>query len=227
MSIWKDILGTSAAYFRIGLSGVRLKNNAGNLEVRNAADAADAELKASKLTASGDSIVIDSGDDALTISNNSAQSGALQIIMPPAKATDGQVLAQKAGTGAGVVEFEFVAAGSTASSDKIDTTSLAFNSSGTVAMFSTGAADVIEYIDVVVDTAFDGTGPVPSMSVGVAGTVSKYVAAAQVDLTTLGTYRVHPGQTAQGAEALIATFTAGGGATAGAARVLVHFATPA
>jgi hypothetical protein len=227
MSLFSDIIGTTAAYFRIGLAGVRLKNVTGNLEVRNPGDSADAELKASKLTASGADIVLDSADDPLTLSNNAAQSGALQIIMPAAKATDGQVLAQKAGTAAGVIEFEFISAGTTALADKIDTTSLAFNSSATVAMFTTGAADVIEYIDVVVDTAFDGTGPAPSMSVGVAGTVSKYVAATQVDLTATGTYRVHPGQTAQGAEALITTFTAGGGASAGAARVLVHYATPA
>jgi hypothetical protein len=132
------------------------------------------------------------------------------------------VLAQKAGTGAGIIEFEFVTTGSTASSDKLDTTALAFGSASPVAMFSTGATDVIEYIEVIVDTAFNGTS---TMSVGIAGTTSKYVAATQVDLTTAGKYVINPGLPAQGAEALIITYAAGG-ASAGAARVLVHYASP-
>jgi hypothetical protein len=92
-------------------------------------------------------------------------------------------------------------------------------------MFTTGAGDIIEKIQVVVDTAFDGA---PSMSVGIAGTVSKYLSATDVDLTAVaGTvFEVHPGLDAQGAEDLIATYSAGG-ASVGAARILVTFATPA
>ena len=201
-----------------------MKNSSGNLAVRNSGDSADAQITASKLNNTGDDIAVGT-TDVLTMSKNSSQSGALQVIWPAAKATDGQVLAQKAGTGSGVIEFEFVSAASTASADKCDTTSLAFNSSGTVNMFSTGAADIIDKMQVIVDTAFDGTNP--SMSIGISGSVSKYMASSQVDLTTVGVYEVNPGKTAQGAEALITTFTAGGGATAGAARVLVYFNTPA
>lgn len=226
MGIWSDLFGTSNSFFKLGLAGVRLKNNTGNLAVRNTADSADAEITTSKVINTGSDVLIGT-TNVLTISKNAAQSGALQIIYPSAKATDGQVLAQKAGTGAGIVEFEFVSAGTTAANDKLDTTSLAFNSSATVNMFSTGASDVIEYIEVIVDTAFNGTAP--SMSVGIAGTVSKYVASTQVDLTaTAGTkFYTHNGLPAQGAEALIITFTAAGGASAGAARVIAHFAQPA
>lgn len=225
MSMFSDLLGTLRSSFRIGLAGVRLKNSAGNLVVRNNADSADAEVTASKVSVSGADIVLDSDGNALTVSRNATQSGALQVILPAAKATDGQVLAQKAGTAAGVIEFEFVDAGSTASSGKIDTTSIAFGSSSPVTMFTTGAGDIIEKIQVVIDTPFDGT---PSMSIGIAGTVSKYLAATDVDLTAAAStvFEVHPGLDAQGAEDLIATYSAGG-ASVGAARILVTFATPA
>lgn len=229
MGIWKDLLGTTSSFFRIGLSGVRLKNSSGNLLVRNAGDSADAEVTASKVNISGELIDINSdaagsgADWKYTIRRPiSGMTAAVDLTLPVDDGTASQVLSTD---GNGVLSW--VSAGDTSLADKVDTTSLAHNSSSEVAMFTTGASDVIEYIDVVVDTAFDGSGPVPSMSVGVTGTVSKYVASTQVDLTTLGQYRVHPGLAAQGAEALIITFTAGGSATAGAARVLVHYSTPA
>lgn len=224
MSIWSDLLGTTKSIFGIGLSGVKLKDSSGNLLVRNNSDNANSEITASKVNVSGPDVVFDSDGNALTVSRNSAQSGALQVIFPSAKATDGQVIAQKSGTGAGVIEFEFVSAGSNASSDKIDTTSLAFGSSSPVAMFSTGAADIIEYIDFIVDTAFNGTAP--TATVGISGTTSKYTATTDVNLKVAGQYRVHPGVGAQGAEALIITYSADS-SSAGAARVLVHYATPA
>jgi hypothetical protein len=222
--IWNKLAGTLNTYFRIGLQGVRLKDSSGNLVIRNSGDSADADLTAKKVNVSGADLVLDSAGNALTVSRNGSQSGALQIILPSAKATDGQVLAQKAGTGAGIIEFEFVSAGSTSAADKLDTTSLAFDDTSPVAMFDTGASDVIEYTDVVVDDPFDGA---PAMSVGIAGTASKYVASTDVDLTAAaGTvFRIPCVKEAQGAESLIITYSAGG-ASQGAARVLVHYATP-
>jgi hypothetical protein len=223
--IWNKLAGTLNAYFKLGLQGVRLKDASGNLVIRNSGDSADAEVTASKVNVSGADLVLDSDGNALTVSRNGSQSGALQIVLPSAKATDGQVLAQKAGTGAGVIEFEFVSAGSTAAADKLDTTFLASGSTSPVAMFNTGAGDVIEYIDVVIDTAFDGT---PTMSVGISGTASKYVASTDVDLTAAAetVFRIPCGKGAQGEESLIITYSAGG-ASQGAARVLVHYSTPA
>jgi len=55
------------------------------------------------------------------------------------------------------------------------------------------------------------------LSIGVSGTASKYMATSDVDLKTVGTYQVHPGLVAQGAEALIATLNPDTSA-AGAAR---------
>jgi hypothetical protein len=47
-----------------------------------------------------------------------------------------------------------------------------------------------------------------------------------VDLKTIGVYQVHPGIDAAGIEALIATYVADA-SSAGAARVLVYYVTPA
>jgi hypothetical protein len=224
MGIWSDLLGTTGAYFKLGLSGVRLKDSSGNLLVRNSGDSADAQVTTSKLNVSGDVVDINSdaagsgADWKYTLQRpSSGMTAAVTLTLPIDDGTPGQVL-QTDGSGA----MSWVSAGSTASSLKLDSTSLAFGTASPVAMFTTGAADIIEYIDVVVDTAFNGTS---TMSVGITGTTSKYMPATALDLTATGMYRYHPGLTAAGAESLIITYSAGG-ASAGAARVIVHYATP-
>lgn len=226
--LFSDLWGTTKAYFKIGgTTGVRLKNNSGNLVVRNTGDSADAEVTASKVNVSGNVIELNSdaagtgADWKATIQRaSSGMTADLTLTLPVDDGTSGQVLSTD---GSGVLSW--VSAGDTSLADKLNSTSLAFGTTSPLSLFSTGASDVIEYIEVVVDTAFNGT---PSLSIGISGTTSKYAGTTDVDLTaTDGTsFIIHPNQTAQGAEALIATYSAGG-ASAGAARITVHYATPA
>lgn len=228
MGWFTDLLGTTRAYFKIGgTTGVRLKNNSGNLEVRNTADSADAAVTTSKVNVSGDVIDINSdaagsgADWKYTIQRPaSGMTAAVTLTLPPDDGTPGQVL-QTDGNGV----LTWVSAGATGLALKMDTTSLAFGSSSPVAMMTTGAADIIDHIDVIIDTAFNGT---PSASVGISGSTSKYFAATDLDLTApAGTvFTVHPGLDAAGAESLIITYSAGG-ASAGAARFIVFYGTPA
>jgi len=220
-----DLLGTNLNSFLIAIGGVRLKNSSGNLLVRNAGDTADSEITASKLNNTGNVITIGS-TNVLNLQRNTSQSGSLTVVYPSTKATDGQVLAQKAGTAANVIEFEFVSTGNTSACITTDTTSLAFGSSATVSMFNLPANAVVQAVRVIVDTVFNGT---PSMSVGISGSTSKYLASTQVDLKDAAGAKIYeslPAITASGsAEALIISYTAGG-ATAGAARVEVDYAIP-
>lgn len=226
MGIWRDFLGTTAAFFRIGYTGPRLKNTGGNLAIRNPGDTADAEITISKANVSGNVIDINSdaagsgADWKYTLQRPAAgMTAAVSLTLPPDDGTPGQVLSTD---GAGVLTF--VSAGSTASSTKIDSTALAFGTASPVTMFSTGAGDMIVSVSVIITTAFNGT---PSLSVGITGTTSKYASATDIDLTQpAGTViELSPGLTPQGVEALIATYAAGG-ATAGAAQIIVEYATP-
>lgn len=221
---WSDLIGTSKAFFKLGFTGVRLKNNAGNLSVRNTGDSADAEVTTSKVNISGDGFVINSdaantgADWPITINRPaSGMTAAVTYTLPVDDGSPGQVLSSD---GAGVLSW--ISASSTAAANKIDSTSLAFGTASPVAMFTTGASDTINKIEVIVDTAFNGTS---TMSVGITGTTSKYSSTSDVDLTTLGVYEIHPGVAAAGIENLIITYSAGG-ASAGAARVRVYYATP-
>lgn len=226
--LFSDLLGTTKAFFKIGgNSGVRLKNNSGNLVVRNTGDSADAELTASKINVSGNGIDLNSdaaGSGAdWKISLNRPTSGMtadIVLTLPASDGTPGQVLSTD-----GDGNMTWVSAGDTSLADKLNSTSLAFGTSSPLALFSTGIGDIIDHIDVIIDTSFDGT---PSLSIGVSGTASKYAGTTDVDLkATAGTaFEIHPNLDAQGVEALIATYSAGG-ATVGAARIIVHYATPA
>jgi hypothetical protein len=222
-----DLIGTSNSSIQIEKAGVKIKNNSGNLAVRNPADNADAELTTSQLNNSGNTIVLNSDATESGASWNykltrpsSGMTANVELTLPVDDGTAGQVMATD---GNGVLSF--ISAANTALCLKLDTTSLAFGSASPVAMFSTGAADIVDEVAVIVDTPFNGT---PSLSIGVTGTTSKYMGATQVDLTAAGTttFKVSPGLTAQGVEALIATYSAGG-ASAGAARIIVKYATPA
>lgn len=226
-SIWQDLLGTTKAFLRIGLTGPRLKNVSGNLAVRNPGDSADAEATMSKLNVSGNVLDINSdaagsgADWKYTLQRpSSGMAAAVTLTFPPTDGSPGQALVTD---GSGVLTFEDAA--STASSDKVDTTDLAFGDSSPVSMFTLPANAVIEKIQVIIDESFDDT---PSASVGISGTVSKYLAAGDIDLTQpAGTvFEVHPGVEAPGGtEALIITYAAGS-ASAGAARFLVFYSIP-
>ncbi|MBD1995165.1 hypothetical protein H6G00_00795 [Leptolyngbya sp. FACHB-541] len=233
MGIWQDFVGTTEALFRVGLTGFSLKNNGGNVVVRNSGDTADAELTASQVKVSGDSIVINSdaanagNDRSLTLQRaTSGMTGALTVILPALTGADGQVLAKKAGSPAGVLELELISAANTALNTANDTTALAFGSAATVPMFTLPANAIIQSVETVVDVTFNGT---PSISVGISGNASKYVASTQVDLKAAArtSFVVHPAIAPSANPENLEIAYSAGGATAGAARVIVAYTIPA
>jgi len=226
-----DALGTVFTRFRLGIGGPQLKNNAGVIEARDAADAAYAAIAALLVKIYGNDFELNSGatesGDSWKFTLSRPSTGMthdLQVIMPSADPSPGQALTVADFTADVITLGWTTIAGGT---DKVvcDTTSIAFGSSSPVSMFTLPPNAIIKRLAVVVDTAFDGA---PSLSVGVSGTTSKYLGSTQVDLTAAnGTvFEVDPGQAADASsEALIATYAAGG-ATVGAARILVDYVIP-
>lgn len=235
MGVWKDLLGTTGSYLRIGLTGPRLKANGANLELRNAADSAAVDLLVATLNAAGinttaDEIVLNSdgasgADRKFTLRRpSSGMSADIVVVFPGADPSPGQALTV-ASFAAGVITLQYsTVAGGT---DKVvtDTTTLAFGSTSPLALFTLPANAIVKRVAIVIDTAFNGT---PTVSVGISGTTSKYMGSGQVDLTAAaGTvFEVSPGLASVGStEALIATYAAGS-ASAGSARILVDYVIP-
>lgn len=224
-----DLLGTSLDKLQVGIgaTAVSIKQVAGKLRARNKADSADVAVVGSVIAASGDFLELNEdatsagADWKLTLARPATGMTAARTITLPGEApTAGFALITDA---AGQLSFSAIAAGS----DKIitDTTTLAFGSTSPLTMFNLPANAVVHGISVVIDTAFNGT---PSLSIGIAGTVSKYLGSTSVDLTQAATtsFDVEPALASVGSiEAIIATYAAGA-ATAGSARLLVAYSIP-
>lgn len=226
MGFFSDLAGTTSTTLQIGVNHI-IKAITGGFAVRNVADNADGKIQASQFEASGNTGLIINYDAAESgadykITINRAASGmtaSYTLTLPVDDGSPSQVLGTD---GSGVLSW--ISAGSTADKITTDTTSLAFGTASTLSLFSTPASAIIHKVEVIIDTAFDGT---PTLTIGIVGTTSKYMTATQNVLTAVaGTgYESNPRLPSTAGEALIATYSAGG-ATAGAARILVHYSVP-
>lgn len=224
---WLDLKGILGTALQFGINGLQLKNTGGKIRARNADDTADVPLVGSSIEASGDSLTLNedaagAGDDwSMTISRpDTGMTQNLTFKMPANYGTADFVLKTD---GAG--NLSWAASSSATNLEATDTTDLDFDSTGTVAMFQSPANAVVRLVAVIVDAPFDGT---PSLSIGVTGELSRYLGSTQVDLTAAaGTvFEVDPAAAAEAtAQDLIATYSAGG-ATEGAARMLVSYVIP-
>lgn len=227
-----DLKGTSLPSIQIEKAGVRLKNNAGDLQVKNSADNAFTKVTALSLETTSDvGLVINSdaagsgADFKITLARPSTgQTADYTLTLPTSAGSPSQVLTTD---GSGVTSWTTVSGGGSANGVLIDTTALAFNSASTVSMFTLPANAVISKVEVIIDTPWvTGTA---TMTVGISGSTSKYAGSNLIDLygAAKDSYISTPNEIANGsAESLIITYAASS-STAGAARVLVYYSNPA
>ena len=226
-----DALGTVFTKFQLGIGGPQLKGNSGAVEARDAADNAMATVRAALFSTYGDDFELNAraartgADWKFTLRRPSTgMTHDLVVVYPSGDPAVGQALTVASFVGDVItLEWTTIAAGN----DKlvVDSTTLDFGDTSPKAMFTKPANALVERVQVIIDTPFNGT---PSLSVGISGTTSKYLSSTMVDLTAAaGTvFEVTPGLAATvGTEALIATYSAGG-ASAGSARILVTYAQP-
>jgi hypothetical protein len=229
MGVWSDIKGLTGGVVQLLIGGVKLKNDGGNLAVRNSADNADAEVTVSKVNISGEVLPLNtdaaqSGADWTYVIQRpvTGMSAAVTLTLPVDNGTANQVINTD---GNGVLSW--ASAGTTTDLMHVNDTTLAFGDSSPVAMFALPGNAIVEMVETIIDTVFNGTAP--TMSVGIAGTTSKYTASTQTNLkgTAGDKYQVNPGVAATaGAESLIITYSADSSSD-GSARILVHYVTPA
>ena len=115
-------------------------------------------------------------------------------------------------------------AGSTTECEHIDVTPIAFGTTSPATAFTLPANAYVTKVQVVVDTAFNGSNP--QLSLGVAGNTAKFLPTTASNLAQVDIYDYEPGEAVDAAsEDLIITFS-GGTSSAGAARVLVYYTIP-
>lgn len=228
MSYFSNLRGILGNILQLGKGGPNLKANAGALEARNAADSAYASIHAALVAVFGPSIILNAGaagagsDWTMTLTRGNGQTEALVIALPATTPSPGQVMAVDTVV-AGLITLAWVNVAGGDDKLILDVTDLAFGDASPVAMFTAPAGSEITDMEVVILTSFDGA---PSLSIGVTGTLSKFMGTGDIDLTApAGTvYHVKLGVPAEGSpQDLIATYVQGG-ATAGAARIRTHYA---
>jgi hypothetical protein len=226
MGKFTNLFGTTLTKFQLGIQGLILKSTGGKVRARNAGDSADVPLVGSVIAASGNSMELNedaagSGADwKYTLSRPATgMTAAVELVLPPTDGSPGQVLGTD---GSGGLDWATVDAGN--NKTIVDTTSIAFGTTSPLSLLTLPVNAVVMFVKVIIDTAFNGT---PSLSVGISGTTSKYAGTTDVDLTDQGSeFEISPGLVPVGTtEALIATYAAGG-ASAGAARILIGYVIP-
>jgi len=227
MSMLGQFIGTVKDSFQIYIGGVKLKNNSGGLKVTDKNDA-NSTVTASKFKAT---------EDEIELNDDAAGSGAdfkMQIKRPatgmtaavaftlPATAGSPNQVVQTDGAG----NLSWGTPATSTQNISTDSTNLVFGSASTVAMFTLPVGAVVQKVRVIVDTAFNGT---PSISIGIAGTLAKYMPATDIDLTAAAKtiFEAYPAEAPVSGtpEDVIATYAAGS-ASAGAARMEVDYSIP-
>jgi len=226
MGLFTDLWGTVKSTFQIEIGGVKLKNNAANLEVKAADGTTPAGITASKVSITGEVLEINSdaagaaADWLYTIQRPAAgMTAAVTLTLPPTDGSASQVLQTD---GNGVMTWETAAV--TSYNIKCDTTTIAFNGGSPITMLTLPANSIVHQVEVIVDTPYNGLAP--TLSVGVAGTVSKFMGTTENNLkgTAKDRYMTHPGEAA-GADVMIVTLVPSTADT-GSARVLVYHSVP-
>ncbi len=227
MGKWIDLVGTSLNYLKIGLAGVRLKNNSGNLEIRNNGDSADASLTTSKVNISGDVLDINSdaagsgADWKYTIQRpSSGMTEAVTLTLPVNDGSAGQALMTD-----GDGNLSWASAGDTSLCLKVDAVSIAHNSSSPLSAMTLPQYARIMKVLCRVTEAFNGTAP--TASVGISGMISKYLGATSIDLKTIGLYEVNPSEEPASSNESIIVTLAGDSSSAGSASFEIYYAIPA
>lgn len=83
---WIEDLGSTLGKIKLGLTGVVLKNNSGNLLVRNSADTADAEIQVSKLNTT-----------AIDLNSNSSLTALVNDVIAGGAGGVGKIITVKSG----------------------------------------------------------------------------------------------------------------------------------
>jgi len=232
MSVFKNLAGTVLSAFKLGLTGPALKNESGAVAARNSGDTDYANIHAELVRLFGEYIELNAGAAGSSADwwmrlerPTTGMTTNIRIILPTGTPTpDDEIYVVSYSTGVVTLGYRASSTGAT-NQVHVDSTALAFGTSSPVALVTKPANALVAWVKIIIDTSFDEQ---PTVSVGIAGQTSKYVAASHVDLTApAGTvYEIDMGLVADGStEDIIATYSADS-ATVGAARIQVAFVLP-
>lgn len=214
--IWLKIYGIIGDILQLGFDGPVLKKGAAD-EFEVYED--DGSTKGKIVAGTGNVETLEVYDGAAQKTSITMATGGgadRALVLPGDAGASGQVLQTN---GSGTLSWVDNLAASHVQAAAYD---LEFDSGASVNLLNYANSTLIDKIAVVVETAFDGSNP--SVEIGVSGDTDKFVASNSIRLNKVKTYIFDVmGIEASGAQ-MIATFTAGGGASAGSAKIITFSA---
>jgi hypothetical protein len=228
--IFMDLKGTSNSYFQIQKGGPRLVNTSGAIEAKDAAGSSYANLVGAILKAASDTMELNSdaagagADWKYTIARPvSGMASALTFKLPSTAGASGEALLTD---GAGNLYWGAVTVAGALFVDM--TTVTAVGGTRAIPLVTLPIGAYIDEVQFIVDTPFDANQT--SLSVGIVGTLEKYMAIVENDLqgAAKDVYSANHGQPVitGSPEAVIADYIGTGGTPVGSGRVIVKYASP-
>jgi hypothetical protein len=204
--------GTTSAKLQLNAAanGVVLKNNSANLDVRNAADSAYATVNVAETVLHGTTYNVGLLPSASAVAT-------YNLTMPVDAGTTGFVLATD---GTGTLSWVPSASGAT---DTTIMTPLSFGDGSTVTSFTLPTGGIIMSMEMIVDTAFDGTA---NASIGITSDHSMFMGVGDMNLQISAGWNNFPNVAPAVAPEVVTIYYAAGGATVGAARLIINYSVP-
>lgn len=174
--VLSNLTRTLSTYFRFGT--LRLKDSSGVMEVRNAADSANADLAANKLRVKGSNAA-----NAVILDAPGSLGANLTLVLPGSDGASGEYLKTN---GSGTLSWGTPGS----NSDMTQVESFTEATSSPLTIFAPAANTVIRQITIEVTVAASGGSP--TVQVGYAADPDAYLLTTESDLKEVGCYSVYP-----------------------------------
>jgi len=207
MGVWLNIVGVIGNTLQFNFTGPKVTGSSTDTLTVNSASDGDGKVVSANMNVENLE-VYDGAARKTTVTMATGGAGDLTLVLPNSDGDSGNALTTDGSGNLSWTDMDSVCA---------KMLMLNWDDGASQSLAAAAAGRYIDKISVKVTTAFDGT--TPGIDIGISGTTDKYVDTTEIDLTTLGTYVIDVSNYESGSEEILATFTAGGGASAGVAEI--------
>lgn len=216
MGVWKNIIGLIGDSLQLNFTGPKIVGS--STDTVTITDNADSDGKIVAVTANHENIELyDGAARTTTVTMATGGAGDITLTLPNNDGDADNVLTTDGAGNLSWSDVDIVSA-------KILT--LNFDDGASQSLSAAKAGRLIDKVIVKVTTVFDNDATPATIDIGVTGDTDKYVDTTEVDLTTVGTYVVEVANYESASEELLASFTAGSGATTGVAEIILMESFP-
>lgn len=216
MGVWKNIIGLIGDTLQLNFTGPKIVGS--STDTVTITDKDDGDGKVVVATANHETIELSDGVERKTsVTMATGGAGDITMVLPNNDGAAGNALTTDGSGNTAWTDLDTVCS---------NILMLNFDDGASQSLSAAAAGRLIDKVIIKVTTAFDNDATDALIDIGISGTVDKYVDQTEVDLGTIGTYIIDVANYEAGSEEILATFTAGSGATVGIAEIMLLQSCP-